>query len=50
MSIHDRGGRRLTRDDYYRFNVLIAYFTHDVPREDGAHADPAGLAPARRGP
>lgn len=32
---HDRAGRRLTRDDFYRFNILIAYFTHDVPREMG---------------
>ena len=32
---HDRAGRRLTRDDLHRFNVLIAYFSHDVPREMG---------------
>ena len=31
---HDRAGRRLTRD-FFRFNILIAYFTHDVPREMG---------------
>ena len=32
---HDRTGRPLSRDDYYRFSVLIAYFAHDVPREMG---------------
>jgi len=32
---HDRSGRHLTRDDLFRFNILIAYFTHEVPAEMG---------------